>query len=282
MSTKVTASLVKELRDRTGVGMSKCKKALEESSGDLEQAVIVLRKAGMATAESRGARETKEGLIAIGKVNGQVALVEVSAETDFVVNNNAFQDFLSSIAEEVAKTKPESLESFISQPFSKDSTLTIEQYRTSMVQKVGENIQIKRFVLLPNEANKTIGAYLHMKGKIATVVELNGDGNAEELANAIAMHVAAAAPDYVKSEDIPEDILAREKDIAKSQVQGKPEYVIDKIIEGKLQAFYKGVCLLNQPYVRDDKLTITDLLSQKGKESGKTLSIDKFLRWSVG
>lgn len=283
MSEKpVTAVLIKELRERTGVGMGKCKEALEEAKGNMDLAIANLRKAGIASAVKKEGRTTNEGMIAAGEVNGTVSVVELNAETDFVVKNDKFQSFLKSIAEDVAKTKPASLEAFLSQKSSLDPELTVDQFRSTIVQTIGENIQIRRIQTFAKGSDKSIGIYSHLGGKILTLVEISGSADEEALAKDIAMHTAAAAPEYLSSEQVPEEVLAHEKDIAASLMKGKPANMLEKIIEGKMNAYYDQVCLVNQKYIRDDSLSIADLVNKRSKEIGKPLKVTHFIRWVVG
>lgn len=278
----ITPALIKELRDRTGVGMGKCKEALEQSNGDIETAISNLRKAGIASAVKKEGRATNEGMIGTAETSQNVALVEVNAETDFVVKNDRFQEFLKNIADEVAKTHPASLETFLAQKFSKDPHITIDEYRATIVQTIGENIQIKRIKVIPKKSDKTIGVYSHLGGKIVTLVEITGSSKEDTLAKDIAMHIAAASPDYLAPENVPASTIEHEKEIARSQIKGKPENIIGKIVDGKLDAFYGQVCLLKQKYIRDDSLSITDLVNKKAKENGHSLVVTDFLRWNVG
>lgn len=282
MTTTITASMIKELRERTGIGMGKCKEALEEAKGDMELAIANLRKSGMASAVKKEGRTTNEGMIATAEKGDAIAIVEVNAETDFVVRNERFQAFLKAVAEEAAATKPASLEAFLAQPYSKDKSMTIDQMRASIVQTIGENIQIRRIELIRKSANKSVGVYSHLGGKILTVVEIEGSANEEALAKDIAMHVAAATPEYLSPAQVPADLINAEKEIARGQMQGKPANIIDKIIEGKLSAFYDGICLLRQKYIRDDSVSISNLVEKRAKESGKPLSLTRFIRWTVG
>lgn len=280
--SNVTPQLIKELRERTGVGMGKCKSALEESGGDLDKAIENLRKAGMASAVKKEGREAKEGLIGIGESDNAIAIVEVNSETDFVAQNEKFRQFLRDISLEAAQLQPETLESFVQQKCKQDPSLTIDEYRALIVQSLGENIQIRRLAVLEKTDDVSIGVYSHMGGKIVTSVTLTGGSGNETLARDIAMHVAAEAPDYLALDDVPEDIIEREKDIGRSQIKGKPENIIEKILEGKLRAFYDQVCLLNQKYIKDNSMSISDLLARESKEAGKTFAIQSFLRWQVG
>lgn len=278
----VTPAMIKELRERTGVGMGKCKEALEEANGDMELAIANLRKAGMASAVKKEGRETKEGMIGISDHGQIVAIVEANAETDFVVKNDRFKQFLDNIAQEVAKTNPSSLDAFLQQKYSKDPSLTIDQYRATIVQTIGENIQIRRIMTLKKSPDRSLGVYSHLGGKIVTVVEITGSGKEEALAKDIAMHTAAAAPEYLNPEKVPQDIVNHEKEIARSQIQGKPAHIAEKIVEGKINAYYDAACLVCQKYIRDDSMTIADLVNRQAKQSGHPLSVTNFIRWSVG
>lgn len=280
--TNVTPAMIKELRERTGVGMGKCKEALEEAKGDMELAIANLRKAGMATAVKKEGRETKEGMIGTAETDQIVAVVEVNAETDFVVKNDRFRQFLENIAQEVARTNPSSLEAFLQQKYSKEPNLTIDQYRATIVQTIGENIQIRRILTLKKTPDRSLGIYSHLGGKIVTLVEITGSNKEEALAKDIAMHTAAAAPEYLSPEKVPQEIINHEKEIARGQIQGKPANIIDKIVEGKINAYYDTNTLARQKYIRDDTITITDLVNKRAKESGKPLTLTHFVRWSVG
>lgn len=282
MAETVTAAMIKELRDRTGVGMGKCKEALEEARGDMDLAIANLRKSGMATAVKKEGRAANEGMVAASNKGQTIGIVEVNAETDFVVRNERFQQFLSMMAEEVALAKPVSLEAFLKQPFSKDRALTIDEYRATIVQAIGENIQIRRLLFLEKSPQKSIGVYSHLGGKILTVVELSGASGEEALAKDIAMHVAAAHPEYISPEKVPSSIVENEREIAKGQIQGKPANIIDKIVEGKLNAYYDSVCLIRQKYIKDDSISISELIARRAKEVGKPIALTSFIRWSVG
>lgn len=278
----VTADMVKELRARTGVGMGKCKEALDTAGGDMELAIANLRKAGIASAVKKEGRETKEGLIAAFDGKERVALVEINAETDFVTKNDTFRKFAEEIAAEIAATNPASLETFLAQPSPQDKSLTIDEQRAVIVQTIGENIKIQRLLVWPKEEGKSLAAYIHMGGKIVTLVEIQGTSGQEALAKDIAMHIAAESPLYLKPEDVPADVKASEEEIAGAQVKGKPADMTAKIVAGKLNAFYDQTCLLRQKFVKDPSLTIAQLVENKGKEIGKPLTVTRFVRWQVG
>ncbi len=274
--------MVKELRDRTGIGMGKCKEALETSQGDIELAISNLRKAGMASAVKKEGRSTNEGVIVFAENTDAVALVEVKTETDFVARNERFQQFATQLAQEVVNKTPRSVEDFLEHSYHYDGhEMTADQHRAVLVQAIGENIQISRLQIFKKSSDKSIGIYSHLGGKIVCVVELTGASGEEPFAKDIAMHVAAASPEYLTPETVPEAILANEREIAQSQMQGKPANMVDKIVAGKLEAFYGTNCLSRQKYIRDDELTIAQLVEQRAKAIGKPLVLTGFVRWSL-
>ncbi len=280
--TQVTPAMIKEIRERTGVGMGKCKEALEESKGDMELAIANLRKAGVASAVKKEGRATNEGLVGSAETDSAVAIVEVNAETDFVAKNDRFQEFLKNIAEEVAKTNPASLESFLAQKFSKDSQLTIDEYRATVIQTIGENIQIRRIKIIQKQSDSSIGVYNHQAGKLITVVELKGSNEDVNFAKELAMHVAAASPEFLSPEKVPAAVLEGEKEIARSQIKGKPENIVEKIVEGKIKAYYDESCFVCQKYIRESDKTIAEVVEEHAKKTGKPIKIASFLRWGVG
>jgi len=280
MPTEVTSDMIKKLRERTGVGMAKCKQALDAAHGDMEKAIDILRKEGAASAVKKSTRETNEGIVGAQENSKAVALVEVNAETDFVVKNEKFQDFVQHLVQDALKAEPASLEKFLQQKSS--SGRSHEETRIELVQSIGENIQIKRLKVWKKQPNASYGLYIHLGGKIVTLVEITGSASVGVLARDVAMHVAAEAPEYLKPEEIPEAALAREKDIAMSQLQGKPAAMVDKILAGKLKAYGDQVCLVGQKYVKNPSLTVEAHVAAEGKKIGATLVIARFLRWEVG
>lgn len=279
---KVTAEMVKELRERTGVGMAKCKEALDQAGSDMEKAIEILRKAGMASAVKKEGRETNEGLVGFAEGDRAVAMVEVNAETDFVTQNDKFRQFLSDVAQEIVDTQPTSLDALLKQPYRKDTSLSIDQYRTLVMQSLGENIQIKRLLFVPKGSDLSIGVYSHMGGKIVTMVILQGAEGQEGLAREIGMHVAAEAPEYLQAEEIPSSIKEKEIEIAREQVKGKPANIADKIVEGKVKAYCDEICLLSQKYVKDNTITVAALVEREGKRLNRPLRVKAFYRWKVG
>ncbi|MCB1075704.1 MAG: elongation factor Ts [Simkania sp.] len=274
--------MVMDLRKRTGVGMTKCKEALSEANGDMEEAIHILRKKGMASAVKKGARETNEGVIGVVENDEMAYIIEVNAETDFVIQNDRFKEFLKNICDEALQSKPKSVEEFVSQKYSQNPSLTIDEYRAETVHSLGENIQIKRILDFQKSADSSLGIYSHMGGKIVCAVTIKGSNDQEALARDVAMHVAAEAPDYLKSDDVPADILAKEEEIARSQIKNKPADIMDKIVQGKMKAFYEQACLVNQKFVKDPSQTVADYVAAEGKKVGKTLEVVGFVRWQIG
>ncbi len=282
MSEKVTAEMVKELREKTGVGMSKCKEALDQAGGDLQKAVDILRKAGMASGVKKEGRETKEGLIFAVEGKDAVALVEMNSETDFVAQTDKFKKFLSSLALCAVETKPSSLQELMSKPSKEDGSMTNEQYRNVLVQALGENIQCKRMEVIKKVPNTSYGIYFHMGGKLVTIVAMEGSLGEEGIAKEIAMHVAADSPDYLCAEEISSEVKVREEEIARSQVKGKPENVVEKIVAGKMKAFFDEVCLLSQKFIKDNTVSVQQHVESYGKKVGKPMVVTRFWRWKVG
>lgn len=279
---KVTAESIKQLRERTGVSMSKCKEALEHSQGDMEQAIDFLRKSGMASAVKKESREANEGLIGFSDVGSSVAIIEINSETDFVAQNDTFKDFLKDLCDEASRSNISSVDQLLSSTYSKDPSITIDQYRAIIMQTLGENIRVKRILLLAKDKDHSIGLYSHMKGKIVSAVVLEGSSAVEPLAREIAMHIAAEAPDFIKPEEVPAAVRAREEEVARGQIQGKPENMIAKIVEGKIKAFYDQVCLLSQKFIKDNALTVSEVVEREAKKIDKPLSVKSFIRWKIG
>ncbi|MCH9626220.1 MAG: Elongation factor Ts [Chlamydiales bacterium] len=280
--TQITAQLVKELRERTGVGMAKCKDALQEACGDIELAIANLRKAGIASAVKKEGRSTNEGCIKFSENEKQLILIEINAETDFVVKNEGFQNFAQNLADEVCQTSPANVADLSAQKYSKDQNLTIDEYRATIMQSLGENIQIRKIELFPKKSDCSLAVYSHLGGKLVTLVEIAGASGEESMAKDIAMHIAAESPEYLSQDEVPERVIAHEREIAAAQIKGKPENIIEKILAGKLRAYFDQVCLLNQHFIKDSDLTIAQLVEKRGKEIGKPLKLTQFLRWRVG
>ncbi len=279
---EITADMIKNLRERTGVAMGKCKEALVLAEGDMEKAIDVLRKAGMAAGVKKEGRETKEGLILTGEDKNSLVIAEANVETDFVAQNDRFKHFVHDVVKQALETKPASLADFAQQPYYKDKSISIDQYRNLLIQALGENIQLRRLETIHKHPNSSYGIYSHMGGKLVVVVEIEGSSDQEGIAKEIAMHIAAENPEYLKPEEIPAHVRAREEEIARSQVVGKPENVIEKIVAGKIKAVEEQLCLIHQKYIKDNTVTVQQFLEICAKKLGKTLSVRCFWRWKVG
>jgi elongation factor Ts len=256
----VTAAMVKELRERTGAGMMECKKALVETGGDIEVAVEHLRKSGLAQADKKASRVAAEGkiVLAANEDNSRAVLVEINCETDFVAKDGNFNSFANSVAAKALETSATDLDALMSETINGSS---IELARQSLVSKIGENVQVRR--LVQTSSSGTLGAYVH-GGRIGVVVELEGGDT--ELARDLAMHVAALNPPYISVDDVPEDVLAKEKDIliAQAKDSGKPDHIIEKMVNGRLRKYLGEITLLGQPFVKDGDVTVAKLLEQNG------------------
>lgn len=274
----ISPQMVKQLRDLTGVGMNKCKEALEQSQGDMDKAIEFLRKAGMSAAVKKEGRETKEGAIVFFETAKTVSLLEINCETDFVAKNEKFVKFAGDLSKQMAEEKLPSLSALLNAKTSFDKSITVEQYRNLVIQSLGENIQVRRVELISKKDNCSYGIYSHMGGKIVSIVEIEGSTNEQLLAKDIAMHVVAENPEYLSSSDVPEEVKLKEKEIARAQITNKPENVIEKILEGKLKAYFDQFCLLNQKFVKDPSLSILQFIEKKSK----TLKLSRFWRWRVG
>jgi len=268
----VTAAMVKELRERTGAGMMECKKALVETGGDLETAIEYLRKSGLAQADKKASRVAAEGRIALAIAAGgkQAVMLEINCETDFVAKDANFNAFADAVASNLLNEAPADVDALMTTNIGSDS---VEEARQALISKIGENVQVRRFVRESTEG--TLGAYVH-GGKIGVLVDVSGGD--EELARDLAMHIAALNPEYVSADDVPADIIAREKDIlvAQAESSGKPPEIIEKMVVGRLRKHLSGITLLGQPFVKDGDITIAKLLEQK------SASVNGFDRLVVG
>jgi elongation factor Ts len=256
---EITAALVKELRERTGSGMMECKRALQETSGDIEAAVELMRKAGQAKADKKASRVAAEGLIVIKPAAGAMAMVEVNCETDFVTKNDDFRDFAAAVAEVVLREGPADPDALLAAVMANGQS--VEQNRRECIARIGENINVRRGVRLTTSTG-VLGSYLHGT-RIGVLVELEG-GDAE-LAKDIAMHVAASRPLCVSSDQVPAELIAKEKEIyaARAVAEGKPADKIDKIVEGRLRKYFEEVTLLDQPFVKDPEQSVAKLLQSR-------------------
>lgn len=278
-----TAKDVQLLRQRTGVGMMDCKNALSEANGDMEKAIEILREKGIAKAAKKAGRVAAEGLV-VAKVKDDVGVVvEVNSETDFVAKNSDFIDFVNAVADTILEKNPKNLEELKSFEIS-NGDLTVEKALQEKILSIGENIQIRRFVRMEG----SLSTYVHGGGTIGVMIKFNTDlgGKPEfnEYAKNVAMQVAAVSPQYLNADQVPAEVLDKEKEILKQQVinSGKPDNIAARIVEGKINKFYKEVCLLDQQYVKDSNLTISQYTNDVAKSLGGNIEIVEFVRIEKG
>ncbi len=271
----ITASMVKELRERTGAGMMECKKALVETGGDIEAAIELMRKQGMAKADKKAGRVAAEGVITVCSSDdgSRTALVEVNSETDFVAKGDDFRNFAEAVCKTVLAHNPDSVEALLALPLEGGEG-TVDEARRALIAKVGENITVRRFVVVES-AGRQLGVYLH-GSRIGVVAVLEGGDAA--LAKDIAMHIAASRPLCVSAEDIPAEVLDKEREIylAQAKESGKPENIVEKMVEGRLRKFVNEVTLSGQPFVKDPDQTVGKLLEGQGAK------VVEFHRLEVG
>ncbi|UCH39594.1 MAG: elongation factor Ts [Gammaproteobacteria bacterium] len=268
----ITASLVKELRERTGSGMMECKKALVETDGDIEAAAELMRKSGAAKADKKAGRVAADGAIkvAVSDDGKSAVILEINSETDFVAKDDNFQAFADEVLAAVAANKPATVEDLASMQLA--SGESVEEARQALISKVGENIQVRRFQIVETDAS--IASYLH-GARIGVLVDSSADS---DLARDIAMHVAAVNPQFVDQDSVPAEFVEKEKAIlvAQAESSGKPAEIIEKMIQGRLNKFLAEVTLVGQPFVKDPDQTVAKLLSAAGA------SVNGFVRYEVG
>ncbi|SCT04256.1 translation elongation factor Ts [Staphylococcus caeli] len=271
----ISAKLVKELREKTGAGMMDCKKALTETDGDIDKAIDFLREKGIAKAAKKSDRIAAEGLVHVEERGNEAAIVEINSETDFVARNEGFQQLVKEIAIQVLDTKVDTVEALLETNLPDGKT--VDQRVKEAISTIGEKLSIRRFAIRTKTDNDAFGAYLHMGGRIGvlTVVEGSTDG---EAAKDVAMHIAAINPKYVSSEQVSEEEIAHEREVLKQQAlnEGKPENIVEKMVEGRLRKYLQEICAVDQNFVKDPDQTVEAFLKSKG---GKLVD---FVRYEVG
>ncbi|HYX32085.1 MAG: translation elongation factor Ts [Pseudobdellovibrionaceae bacterium] len=268
----ISASMVKELREKTGVGMMECKKALEENQGDLEKAILWLRERGLSRAAKKADRVASEGVVKVLVSEDQRSgvVIELNAETDFASKNAEFIKFADDLAKLALQNKVGDLDALNSLKMGSD---TVDNNLKGLIAKIGENMRVRRVALLTTNKG-TVAGYTHMGGKIGSLILLNGAEGPEvqELGKDLAMHAAAAAPRYLKSDEVSPEEIETEKDLGRKALleQGKPENMHEKILQGQINKFFKEICLTEQAFIKDPSTTVSKLVAEKGK--GATLS----------
>lgn len=284
----ITASMVKELREMTGAGMMDCKKALNETNGDMEAAVEFLRKNGQAKAEKKANRIAAEGLVkAVVKDDKTAAIVEVNSETDFVAKNEEFQKFVEGVANQALASNAADMDAFMAEAWNEDTSKTVADALTEKVAVIGEKLSIRRFEKIETEG--CVVSYIHGGGRIGVLVQADTDVVNDEIKTClrnVAMQVAAMYPKYVSRDEVSQEYLDHEKEIllaqAKQENPNKPDNIIEKMIIGRLNKELKEVCLLDQAYVQDSDLTVAQYVEKVGKENNANLSVKKFVRFETG
>ncbi|NWO12999.1 MULTISPECIES: translation elongation factor Ts [Virgibacillus] len=272
----ITAKMVKELREKTGAGMMDCKKALQETDGNLEAAVDFLREKGLSKAAKKADRIAAEGSAYI-QVDGNTAvLLEVNCETDFVTKNDQFKDLLSTLATHLLKHQPETVEEALQQTMEATGE-TVENHIKAAVAKIGEKLSLRRFTIVTKTDNDAFGEYLHMGGRIGVLTLLEGTTD-KDVAKDVAMHIAAVNPRYISRDDVAEEEVNHEREVLKAQAlnEGKPEHIVEKMVEGRLGKFFEEICLLEQSFVKDPDQKVKKFVADKGA------TVKTFARYEVG
>ena len=284
----ITASMVKELREMTGAGMMDCKKALNETNGNMDEAVEYLRKNGEAKAVKKAGRIAAEGIVMADVVdNKKAAIVEVNSETDFVAKNDEFKSFVKNVVDQALATTTTDMEALMAEKWVADESQTVKDALVAKIARIGENLNIRRYEKL--ESDGCIVSYIHGGGRIGVLVDADTDVVNDEIKTClknVAMQIAAMSPKYVSRDEVSQEYLDKEKEIllaqAKQENPNKPDNIIEKMIIGRLNKELKEVCLLDQVYVQDGDLTVGKYVEKVAKENGANLSVKRFIRFETG
>ena len=284
----ITASMVKELREMTGAGMMDCKKALNETNGDMDAAIEFLRKNGQAKAEKKAGRIAAEGIVkAVVKDDKVAAIVEVNSETDFVAKNEEFQGFVNAVVNQVADSDAADMDAFMAEAWAADTTKTVKDALVEKVAVIGENLNIRRFEKIVTDG--CVVDYIHGGGRIGVLIEAEADVVNDEIKKClknVAMQVAAMSPKYTSRAEVSQEYMDHEKEIllaaAKKENPEKPENIIEKMIIGRLNKELKEICLLDQAYVQDSDLTVAKYVEKVAKENNAEVTVKKFVRFETG
>ena len=270
---EITASLVKDLREISGAGMMDCKKALSECNGDMDAAMDYLREKGIAKAEKKGSRIAAEGLANIYIEDNKAVILEVNSETDFVSKNEEFTNMIDVIGKSILDSNAKTLEEVLKISLEDGS---VEDLIIAKTAKIGEKLSLRRIEVIEKNANEVFGSYLHLGGKIAVLTVLEGSN--EEVAKDVAMQSAAMKPQYVFISDVPEEVVAREREVLTEQAmnEGKPKDIAEKMVEGRIKKFYKEICLVEQAFIKDGDISVMDYVT---KNNGK---VKQMVRYEVG
>ena len=275
----ITAAVVNELRQATGCGLMDCKKALIECEGDMEKAVMYLREKGLASQAKKASRVAAEGMAYAAVIDGVGVVVEVNCETDFVANTDRFKDLCRDFAKHIAAAAPASVEEMLAQPFYTDASKTVNDLIGEATASIGEKISVRRFARFVAE-HGMVDTYNHMGGRIGVMVELSCpevNDEVKALSHDLVMHIAAANPQYVRRDEVPTDNLEKEREVLTQQAlnEGKPAKIVERMVEGRIEKYYKEVCLLEQPFVKDPDINVTKMLGGKA-------DVVRFVRFERG
>ncbi|MCK8627124.1 translation elongation factor Ts [Fructobacillus cardui] len=272
----VTAKLVKELRDKTSVGMMDAKKALVEAEGDVEKAIDLLREKGMAKAAKKGDRVAAEGMTYVMTEGNKAAIIELNSETDFVAGNKEFNDLLVAVTKTILEKQPADVEAALALPVAGEEDRTVNDKIINVSQITGEKITLRRFATAEKTDGEVFGAYSHMGGSISALAVLTGSN--EEAARDVAMHIAAIAPQYVSDDQVPADVVAKEKEVqlASEDLNGKPDNIKEKMVEGRIKKFLADITLLDQDFVKNSDQKVADFVKQND------MTVKSFVRYQVG
>ncbi len=289
----ITAAMVKELREMTGVGMMDCKKALTETDGDMEKAVEMLREKGLAASAKKAGRIASEGMVEIhlSEDNKSGAIVEVNSETDFVAKNQVFRDYVAAVAKQASETSAKDMDAFFEEKWAVDPQYTVKEALSQQVAVIGENLNIRRFEKYEKAQAGKLVSYVHGGGRIGVLIELACEKEWDELVELgknVAMQIAALKPQFITEKDVPADFIEKETEILTAQAKNdpknanKPDNIIAKMIEGRLKKELKEFCLVDQPYVKDGDLTVQKYIDSVAKEIGADIQIVRYVRFETG
>lgn len=289
----ITAAMVKELREMTGVGMMDCKKALAETNGDMDKAVEFLREKGLAASAKKAGRIASEGMVEIylSDDNKTGAIVEVNSETDFVAKNQVFRDYVAQVAKQASETTVKDVDAFLEEKWAADPQYTVKEALSQQVAVIGENLNIRRFEKYEKAQAGKLVSYVHGGGRIGVLIEIACEKECDELVELgknIAMQIAALKPQFITEKDVPAEFIAKETEILTVQAKNdpknanKPDNIIAKMIEGRLKKEMKEFCLVDQPYVKDGDLTVQKYIDSVAKEVGADIRITRYVRFETG
>lgn len=289
----ITAKMVKELRDRTGAGMMECKKALTETNGDMEAAVIWLRENSDVKADKKAGRVATEGTIAaeVSADSKTAAMIEVNIETDFAARNENFKDYVAKLSKQALVSPAQDVDAFLDEPYITDPTITIGESVREMIASIGENMMVRRYVKYEAGNNGLIHAYIHGIGNVGVLIEVK-TGNEEsveraevkDLAKNLAMQIAAMNPRWLRPDDVDAAVVEQEREVLRTVTlnEGRPENIVDKIVDGRIGRFFRDNTLLEQDYVRDDKMSVSDYITSVGKSISDDIEIVRYTRFELG